>query len=466
MKIILIVAASLGLTACSMAPAYEEPDMPVPENYQSDGENTSQILSDWESFVADPQLRELLVTALDNNRDLRIATLNAEQLRAMYRIERAQQIPQLGISGEGRHQHLPSSMSTGFVGTTRQYNVSLGVSAYELDFFGRLDSLSDAAIQRYIASEAAQKTVQISLISELAARYIAWQIAAAEHDVLSQGTEDRLQAYQLMEKRVEQGINARRELLSIQAELQSAHIALSQKQQAMNEHMNAIRELAGQQVSLQAVPLDEQLMVQEVPAGLPADLLQQRPDILEAEAMLRAANADIGAARANFFPRISLTAQAGTASSSLSDLFSSDSGSWRFVPQLYLPVFHAGANKARLEQAHLAQQMAVADYERRVQTAFREVSDSLQGRVELKKQMRAMQRQLDNARELYRMTLQRYEQGMDDYLTVLQVRRDYQQYQVQALAMQQQVINNRLTLFRALGGGWQSSRQGLALHQH
>lgn len=452
-----IIVLSLLCTACSMAPKYQQPEMPVADQFNSEQSAEYQAIA-WQDFVLDAQLESLIQQALENNRDLRIAALNVQKLQAQYRIQKSEQWPNLGVNGAAQHQHLPDHMTTAPNGTSHTYQMNLGLAAYELDLFGRVNSLSRAALQQYIASEEAQRSVQISLIAELSNRYIEYMAAVTELDLLRQDTDSSEELYRLIQRRVENGIDNPAAEAQARALLQTVRIRLLQKEQSVVELFNSIQLLAGGAVTLEKPDMTKAVVLQAIPAGLPADLLQNRPDIREAEAQLKAANANIGAARANFFPRISLTANAGVASTSLSELFESGSEAWLFTPQIYLPIFHAGANKANLKKAQIERDIAVANYDKRIQTAFKEVADQLHLHTQLQGQRAASDEQLDAVKTVYDLTEKRYRQGVESHFNVIQAYRDVLDIQQQNIDLNRQLLASRINLYKVLGGGWQGEQ--------
>jgi multidrug efflux system outer membrane protein len=459
----LAVSASL-LSGCSLIPDYLRPAAPIeqqwPEGAAQEAINAqqqaaSQPLS-WQAFFLDPALRQLVDVALQNNRDLRVAALNVDAFRSLYRIQRAELFPQVGANFSGSRQRVPADMNGGSAGINGQYSATLGVSAWELDFFGRIRSLNEQALQQYFATEQAARGAQLSLIGSVAQAYLQWQ---ADRTLL-QVTQDTLKtfedSYQLTKRSFDVGVADAMALSQAQSAVDSARVSLTQFQRLVELDRNALVQLLGTTLPNnlpQGLPLDATLLAQ-VPAGLPSDLLQRRPDVLQAEHSLLAANANIGAARAAFFPSISLTASAGTASNQLSGLFDGGSGTWLFQPQINLPIFTAGSLSANLDYAKLQKQVQVAQYEKSIQVAFREVSDRLVSRTTYLSQVEA-QRQLVRTNETYYdLAERRYQTGVDSYLTLLDAQR-------QLFTARLSLVNDRLAqlvsevnLYTALGGDW------------
>ena len=453
------VAAALILGGCmNFIPAYERPAAPVPETYAPElmpasgsaaGAAAAEI--DWQRYFADARLRRLIEIALANNRDLRVAILNIEQARAAYQIKRADELPTLG--GGFTAQRQPGA--TG--GLVNTYALGLQVTGYELDLFGRVRALSQAAQSQLLATEEARKTVQISLISSVASAYVA---LLADDDLL-RVTRDTLktrdESFKLTKLKFDNGAASQLDTSQAEQLLESARATLAQTQRQRSLDENALVLLLGQAVPADLpapLPIAGQQGVTDLPAGLPSELLTRRPDVRSAEQQLLAANANIGAARAAFFPRISLTANAGTASTELDGLFKS--GTWAITgtASIVQTIFDSGRNQANLDVAKVNKDIAIAQYEKAIQTAFREVSDALAGRATLGEQLRAQTALASAAQTTYNLADLRYRNGAASYLDVLDAQRSLftaQQGVVQVQALQ---VQNLMTLYKALGGGW------------
>jgi multidrug efflux system outer membrane protein len=450
-----LTVAALVLTGCSFIPIYERPAAPVPAQFP--GQPTNAVSAEaevpWQQFVADARLRELITLSLANNRDLRLATLNLEQVRAQYQIRRADQFPTLNLAASGSRQ--PTSSG----GTSSSYSVGLALSSWEIDFFGRVASLKEAALAQYLASEEARRAVQTSLVATVASTWLSLQ-ANEELLALTQRTlKTRDDSLRLTRLRFDNGATSALDLRLAESLTAAARAALAQQQRLRALDRNALTLLVGQTVPealLATVPIaSEQPLFGAVPAGLPSDLLTRRADIRQAEQQLIAANASIGAARAAFFPRISLTAGLGSASSELSGLFKGGSWGFSLAPQALLPIFDAGRNQAGLASAQAGRDIAVAQYERAIQIAFREVADALAGRATLGDELRALQAQATAEADRFRLAELRYRNGVASFLDVLDAQRSLfvvqQNLALSQLALQQ----NQVALYRALGGGWQ-----------
>ena len=452
------LATSLVLGGCmSFIPAYERPAAPVAAAYAPEltpagaagGAAAADI--EWQRYFTDARLKRLIAIALANNRDLRVAVLNIEQARAAYQVKRADELPSVGA---GLSAQRSAGAGGGLVNT---YAVGLQMSGYELDFFGRVRSLSQAALSLYLATEASRKTVQIMLIASVANTYIGLLADEELLRVTRETLATREDSFRLTKLKFDNGASSELDFRQSEQLLEGARatLAQTQRQRALDE--NALVLLLGQSLPAElpaAQPLAAQQGLAELPAGLPSDLLTRRPDVLAAEQQLLAANANIGAARAAFFPRIALTANAGTASTELSGLFKSGSFALTGTASLLQPIFDAGRNQANLAVAKVNKDIAIAQYEKAIQTAFREVSDSLAGRATLGEQLRAQTAQANAAQLSYKLADLRYRNGASSYLEVLDAQRNYfaaQQATVQVQALQAQ---NLVTLYKVLGGGW------------
>lgn len=471
MKRSLICLAVLGaLSGCSMIPQYERPAMPVMDAwpsgdaYAEQGADTQAMNLSWHQFFKDPALRNLIGVALENNRDLPIAALNVEAYRALYGIQQSALWPSVSADGSGTRSRTPETLSpTGQASTGGQYFATLGV-AWELDLFGRLDSLSEQALQEFLASEAAQRSVQVSLIAGVANSYFNWQANRELLDVTGQTLKAYEDSLALVQRSYDVGVASTLELTQARTAVETARAALAQYRRQVAQDRNALTQLLGQAVPLDDIEggkLDMQLLA-DLPVGLPSELLFKRPDIIAAEHQLMAANASIGAARAAFFPSIGLTGAAGSASTQLSDLFDSGSGYWSFTPSISVPIFTAGRLKANLDYAEISRDIRVAQYEQTIQDAFRDVADGLAAHETYAEQVQAQRNLLQVSEDYYEVAQRRYRTGVDSHLTLLDAQR-------QLLSAQQQLVNDRrnqlvseVNLFKALGGGWQAQEAAAA----
>ncbi|WP_428001439.1 AdeC/AdeK/OprM family multidrug efflux complex outer membrane factor [Acidovorax sp.] len=459
-----LVAAALLLSGCAnLAPHYERPAAVVPAVYpaaSADGPADVPAMASlaWGDFFADAKLRRLIELALANNRDLRVAILNIEQARAQYRVQDAQMLPSINAAGSGTAARTPPGLSgTGAAVTSHQYSANLGVSAYELDLFGRVRNLSDQALQQFLATGQARHATQISLVGEVTTAYLTWaadleRLALARETLRSQG-----ESYRLTQTRFELGAASALTLRQLQTSVESARVDVARYTGQVAQDRNALALLLGAQVpqALEPDALGDTLnALPELPAGVPSDLLLRRPDLLQSEHQLKAATANIGAARAAFYPRISLTATAGSGSADLSGLFKAGSGSWSFIPQISLPIFDGGANQANLDSAVAARDIAVAQYEKAIQTAFREVADALAQRSAVGDQLHAQTALVQASGEVLQMSQARFDRGVDSYLDVLDAQRTWYSARQTLIGTRLARLSNGVTLYKALGGGW------------
>jgi multidrug efflux system outer membrane protein len=454
------LAAAAVLAGCSMIPTYERPTAPVATQW-SDATGTAIPQTGtpaadlaWQDFIGDAQLRELIRLALVNNRDLRVAVLNIEQVRAAYQIRRADQFPTLNLAATGNRQ--PSTDDNGNGGISSVYTAGLAMASWELDFFGRVASLKESALAQYLASEEARKAAQISLIATVANTWLSLQTNDELLALTQRTLATRDDSLRLTKLRLDNGASSALDFRQAESLTAQARATLAQQRRLRALDVNALTLLVGQ-------PLPDTLIAttagatapafSDVPAGLPSDLLQRRPDIRQAEQQLIAANASIGAARAAFFPRISLTASAGSASNELSGLFQSGSWGWTLAPQALLPIFDAGRNQANLNSSKVGRDIAVAQYEKAIQTAFREVADALAGRATLDEQLQAQQAQLEAEADRFRLADLRYSNGISSYLELLDAQRSLFGVQQAAAQTRLAFLQNQVTLYKALGGG-------------
>lgn len=454
-----VLLAAGVLSGCTLAPTYERPQAPVESAYATQATNEANIQASrlgWREFFPDQRLQALIAAALENNRDLRIAALNMEAARAQYGITRADQLPNLGVTATDTRGRVSSVQSpTGQSAVTETYSVGLGLAAFELDFFGRVRSLSNAALASYLATEEARQSAQISLVAQVAQAYLA-ERSYSEQLALSKKTlESRQLNYDLAKRRFDVGASSELDLRLSETLVQAARISNATLQRQRDQADNALTLLVGKKMTdLPAgLSLSQQNIVTNIPAGLPSDLLERRPDIRAAEQNLIAANANIGAARAAFFPRISLTAGIGTASNAMADLFQSGFGTWSFVPQMTLPIFQGGRNMANLDLSHARKNIQVATYEKAIQTAFKEVSDALSARATLEDQIAAQENFLRAQQDRMRLTQLRYDNGVASSLDLLDAQRELFSAQQALIQARQLRFNNAIDLYRALGGG-------------
>lgn len=459
-----LVIATL-LAGCSFIPKYERPQAPVPEKFAlagSEAPSANAVAAadiDWRDYFTDQRLQRLIGIALGNNRDLRVAMLNVEQARAQFQIQRAGQYPTVNAIASGTRQ--PDTQ--GHYGNN--FQVGLGVSAWEIDFFGRIGALKEQALAQYLATDEARQSAQISLVAAVASGWLTLMADEELLDISRRTLQTREESVRLTRLRLDNGVSS--ELDSHQAEslAQAARATYAQQQRQRLLDENALALLVGQplpediRASLSGLRLDDAAPMQSLPAGLPSDLLQRRPDIRQAEQQLIAANANIGAARAAFFPRIALTASVGTVSNELSGLFKSGSWAFSLAPQLALPIFDAGRNQAGLESARAGREIAVAQYEKSIQTAFREVSDALAGQATLQAQIDAQRAQTQADAKRLQLSDLRYRNGVASYLDLLDAQRSLYATEQALVQVRLQQLQNQVSLYKVLGGGWTDTKQ-------
>ena len=474
-----LLATALLVGGCSFIPAYERPAAPVPAVYATsaangvtgaEGTNAASPSAaatagplPWHDYFAEPRLRRLIETALANNRDLRIAVLNIEQARATFQVRRADLYPGVGLAANA--SRAPAA-STGDL--TNSFSVGLAISAWEIDFFGRIASLKEQALAQYLATEEGRNAAQVSLVAAVAN---GWLNLLADEELLElsrQTLASREESVRLTRMRLDAGVASELDFRQAESLTQAARATLAQQQRQRALDENALALLLGQSLpedirgTLAGSRLAQAPVMTPLPAGLPSELLTRRPDIRQAEQQLIAANANIGAARAAFFPRISLTAQAGTASGELSGLFKNGSWGFTLAPSLLLPIFDAGRNQANLEGAQASRGVAIAQYEKAIQTAFREVSDALAGQATLQDQAQAQQMQAQAEAARLQLADLRYRNGVSSYLDLLDAQRSLFAAQQAVVQVKLAQLQNQVALYKALGGGGGEAATGRA----
>ena len=478
-----LLAALLG--GCTLAPQYVRPASPVAQAWPAGpayqalpaaADVASRVTAAeaqpaaniaWREFFADPRLREVIALALANNRDLRVAALNIEKARAQYGVERAALLPTLAASAGQSAARTPGELVAGGQAVvSRQYSVNLGVAAYELDLFGRVRSLSEAALQTYLATDEARIGVQIALVAEVANAYLSLQADQERLALASQTLASQQRSFDLSESRFKAGAASGLDMYQARTTVESARADVAAYTSQIALDRNALTLLAGADIKAELLPAaglnDRVSNFAQLGAGLPSDLLYRRPDVRGAERSLQAANANIGAARAAFFPSISLTGQAGSSSASLSGLFESGSRAWSFAPSVRLPIFDGGANRANLAIAKIGRDTSVAQYEKAIQTAFREVADALAVRGTVGERLAAQQALVAASEKGYRIYEARYQNGADTSLNALIAQRSLYAAQQGLISVKLAEQTSLVTLYKVLGGAWQEERQAVA----
>ena len=452
------------MAGCTMIPKYTRPEAPIPAVWPghsvpnaATGNATNQAADiHWRDFYVDDKLQKVIELALANNRDLRVAALTIEKTRAAYRIQRADLLPTVNLTALEARQKV-YAQADDFDGAVKihYYTVNVGFSSYELDFFGRIRSLKESALEQYLATEQARRSLQISLVAEIAGAYL--NLAADRERLrLAMDTLDSQEATcDLIQKRFEAGDASDLELSQAQTRVDSAQVDIAKYTGLTTLDENTLNLLAGTTVSRELLPrsLDAVTVMKDIPAGLPSQVLQRRPDILQAENQLKAANANIGAARAAFFPSVLLTGSFGTMNDQLSGLFQSGSRVWAVPVQISMPIFDTGRNMARLDAAKADRDIYVAQYEKAIQTAFREVADELARHDSLRDQLRAQESLVNSSARTYNLSDSRYRNGNDSYLSVLDSQRALYGAQQDLIAIRLARLGNLVTLYKVLGGG-------------
>jgi len=462
------LAVSLLLAGCSLTPTLDRPEAPIPAQWpavpgaagQTDTAPTVATLA-WQDFVVDARLRALIDLSLRNNRDLRQAWLSVEAARAQYGIQRADRLPGIDAQAGATRQRVPADQSASRQASTQSsYQANLGLAAFEIDVFGRVRALSDAALEEYLSTEAATQSTHITLVSEVIQAYLTRDGAQRRYRLTEQTLASRESSLNLISRRRQAGTATALDQQEAQGLTEQARVALARTEREIRQSTYALGLLVGVSdidAQLASYPASELLLVQDIAAGAPSDLLAQRPDIRAAEHQLRARNASIGAARAAFFPRISLTGLFGTSSSQLSNLFGSGQLAWSFMPQVSLPIFDGGRNQASLDLATVRKDSAVAGYEKAVQTAFREVADALAATDTLRREEISQRALVASSTETLRLSQARYRAGVDDNLRYLDAQRSDFVNQTSLIDIGTQRQMALASLFRALGGGWQAA---------
>ncbi|KVK76312.1 RND transporter [Burkholderia cepacia] len=456
------VSAALALSACSMAPKLVKPEMPVPTAYTTAAaadQHANAADLGWRTMFGDRRLQRLIELALDNNRDLRLAALNVQAAEAQYGIQRSARLPSIGAGASFTRQRTAADSQSNpplLENTQNQYGVNVGVSAFEIDLFGRVKSLSDAAFARYLATDHGRRAVQIALVGAVANAYFAERLAQEQRALSERTLNDWRQSLDLARrlKLADQASGV--DIAQAEGQVASASADLEARSRAVEQAGNALRLLVGTDLPKNLpdpLSLERQPVLTQLPAGLPSALLYRRPDIQQAEQNLVAANADIGAARAAFFPRLSLTSSIGFLSPGLGSLFAGGQNVWSFAPQVSLPIFQGGRLRSELTLAEVRKSSAVVEYERSIQTAFREVADGLAGRETFSRQIDAQTRVVRSAERRTDLVNLRYRAGIEDRLELLDSQRQLYAARQALLDLRNAELDNAVALYKALGGG-------------
>jgi outer membrane protein, multidrug efflux system len=466
-----------ALSACTMEPHYSRPAAPVASTWNGNAaaaaDKTDVADLGWKQFFPDPVLQRLIDLALANNRDLRVAVLNVQATQAQYRIQRADLFPTISATGLEQVEKYPAGVlgastgastgSSGSVGATvpggstfRFYEVGVGFTSYEIDLFGKIRSLNHAALEKYFSSEETRRSSQLTLVAEVASAYLAILADETILKVTRETLDSQTASYDLTKKSLDAGTTTALALRQAATTVDTARANLAEYTRQAAQDRNALMILIGVPIPEDIVfstDISVETMSADLPVGVPSEVLARRPDVLAAEHDLVSANADIGAARAAFFPSITLTGNYGTASTQLSGLFKKGSSAWTFSPQISLPIFAGGANVANLDLSKIEKNVFIAQYEKALQTAFREVDDALAARGTLDEQLAAQRALLDDSSEEYRLAEMRFRNGVDSFLPVLDAQRGLYTAQQAVVSLELQRLQNMATLYKALGGG-------------
>lgn len=468
------LGVALILAGCSLAPTYEQPQAPIPDTFpmvggtmqeQADADAAFSALG-WEQFFNDPQLKALIDVALDNNRDVRIAVERVLEAQAQYGIARSDQFPAVGVGGTGQVTHSPEALRLGGPAApaiSRTFQAGVGLTSFELDFFGRLKNLSEAAYQQFLATAESQRTVQINVVAAVAESYLRWRAAESLLHLTQQTEKSREESLRLVRQLYEVGTASSLDLQQAQLQLDTVRADLQQMQRQYEQAKNALELVLGTSLPAElpeAMQFSQGQIVADIPVGLPSSLLIRRPDIRAAEHQLKASYANIGAARAAFFPSISITGLFGLASPSFSRLFRSGNDYWQYSPQITMPLF-SGQVEGAYDLAQARQNIAVSEYEKTIQTAFKEVADALAGEATYQDQLDALRAMEASAAESLRLANLRYETGIDSFLQVQTAEVNLYTTQLQFVQTGLESLLNRLNLYKALGGGWHLDEDAL-----
>ncbi len=458
-KFFFFIFLCVTLSGCTFIPTYFRPSLPVPSQFpyttpQAQSDSASAYEIGWHDFFKDPRLQKTIELALNNNRDYRVALLNVQQVRDQYRIVQYAYLPSFEVDASGLRQR-ELGTSNKYI-KLRNYNASVNTS-YEVDLFGHIRSLRAQVVEQYLATQEASRAAQISLVAEVAVQYLTERALDEQLELLQQTLTSVESYYELIDKSYQLGNSSALDLRLAQTQVQTAKVAIANYKRQLAQAQDALVLLVGQPLPddlPSAQSLGSQDFVSDLPVGLSSGLIERRPDILEAEHQLKAANANIGAVRASFFPTITLTASDGTASVQLAKLFTSGTQVWSFSPQISLPLFNQNTNLANLNAAEVGKQIQIAQYEKAIQTAFREVSDALVARDTLNEQVKAQLDLVQAQQERYNLASARYHSGIDNYLTVLLAQQDKYTAQENLIQVSVDRLTNLISLYKALGGGW------------
>lgn len=458
-NLLTLLSVTALASGCALQPDYERPADAAPAAYPAGPAYAGAAPANampaadigWQDFLVDPRLRQLVGIALANNQDMRVALLRVDQARTALRLQRSAALPHVGVEASG-------TRGRNSAGAATHTNAVALSAAWEVDLFGRLQSLTDAAREQYLASAYGRQAAHILLVAQVAEQYLAMLAYEEQLAVTDETLAAARESYRIVKLQFDTGTVSELDETLARGTVEQALANHAAQQRLRAQAENALVLLLGQPLppatGAPGAPLDQQPMLADIPAGLPSDLLLRRPDVLQAEALLRAGYANIGAARAAFFPNIQLTAAAGTASTALGQLFEAGTGIWSFAPSLVLPLFDGGARQADLDNARIARDIGVAQYRRAVQAAFREVADGLAARGTYESELAARGRDVATQQRRLELAELLYASGAGDYLGVLTAKTDLYNARLSLIAARQNQLAALVGLYRALGGGW------------
>ena len=459
------------VAGCTMVPKYQQPDVPLSQKWPSvPGYKETKTapakvqVADigWRDFFLDPRLQQVIELSLTNNPNLYVAVQNVVETKALYRVQQAQLIPTVNLNANGQRTRTPN-VYTGSGSNSpplqyTEYNVNLGVTSYELDLFGRVRSLNQQSLETYLATQEANKSTHIALVAQVAEAYLTEEEAMQQLDIARDLLKAARQSYDLTQKSFEAGVSSQFDLNNASIQLQNASASVAGYAQQLAEAADNLDLLAGMPLPEELKPqkpFNTKITLADIPAGLPSDLLQRRPDVIEAEHQLKAANANIGAARAAFFPTVTLTGSAGMASTTLQSLFAPGSHAWGFSPQIVWPVFDMGTAYHELQAVKAEQRMKVADYQSTVQNAFKEVADALAVRTTVQSQLTDTEALVKSNQQSFRLTQASFKAGVNSQLDVLEIQNALDSARLSLIQAQYSRLTSLINLYQALGGGWQ-----------
>lgn len=460
-KLPLYMVLTVVLSACSMAPDYQRPPLPVENSFPGEPAKVANLKVKaseigWKQYFKDPRLQEYIAAALQNNRDLKIAMLNVEQARLAYGITISDRLPGINAQGGYTHSRSPgNALTNGLPNYSKGYQVGGGISSFELDFFGKFASLSDAAKAQYLATVEGQKSAHIALVAQVARSYIQLRTAEEQLNLARITARTYNDSYQLVKQQVEAGIANDLDLAQAEAQLYSSRVSVASAERAIVELNNGLNLVVGSTIvpHSKGYPISSQKILGQLPAGLPSEVLLAHPDVMAAEYQLMASNADIGAARAAFFPSISLTSTVGSMAGEFSDLFKGATQTWAFSPSISIPIFNWGKLKSNYDISVIRKESSIASYEKAIQTAFMNVANGLQSEQPLQRQLGAQIKLVSTTQESLKLAQLLYDNGIASYLNVLDAQRSHFQARTGLLSTYQDKILNGISLYTALGGG-------------